>query len=131
MFAVMDAVTQVPAPVNEPVLDYAPGSPERAELQVALAELGSSRMDLQHVIGGERVSGTGKKIEVRQPHAHKQVLGTMREATTAEAEAITFVRLADDKKRTEYGVGFGMNIDQAAVRAVVSALNRLLAPAPL
>jgi len=83
----MDAVTQVPAPVNEPVLDYAPGSPERAELQVALAELGSKPMDLPHVIGGKRVTGTGKKINVRQPHAHKQVLGTMREATEAEAEA--------------------------------------------
>ena len=57
----MDAVTQVPAPVNEPVLDYAPGSPERAELQAALAELGSSRMDLPHVIGGKRVTGTGEK----------------------------------------------------------------------
>ena len=33
----MDAVTQVPAPVNETVLEYAPGSPERADLEVALA----------------------------------------------------------------------------------------------
>jgi 1-pyrroline-5-carboxylate dehydrogenase len=82
----MDAVTQVPAPVNEPVLDYAPGSAERAELQAALVELGSSRMDLPHIIGGQRVIGTGKKIDVRQPHAHKLVLGTMREATEAEAE---------------------------------------------
>ena len=48
--------------------------------------------------------------------------------TTADAEAITFVRLADANKRTEYGVGFGVNIDQAAVRAIVSALNRLLSP---
>ena len=31
----MDAVTQVPAPLNEPVLDYAPGSSERAELELA------------------------------------------------------------------------------------------------
>ena len=83
----MDAVTQVPAPVNEPVLDYAPGSTERAELQAALAELGSGRMDLPHIIGGKRVVGTGKKIDVRQPHAHSKVLGTMREATEAEAEA--------------------------------------------
>ena len=29
----MDAVTQVPAPVNEPVHTYAPGSPERARLE--------------------------------------------------------------------------------------------------
>jgi 1-pyrroline-5-carboxylate dehydrogenase len=87
MLTVMDAVTQVPAPVNEPVLDYAPGSTERAELQAALAELGSGRMDLPHIIGGKRVVGTGKKIDVRQPHAHSKVLGTMREATEAEAEA--------------------------------------------
>jgi 1-pyrroline-5-carboxylate dehydrogenase len=87
MFAVMDAVTQVPAPVNEPVLDYAPGSPERAELQIALTELAAKPMDLPHVIGGKRVAGTGKKIEVRQPHAHKLVLGTMHEATEAEAAA--------------------------------------------
>jgi len=83
----MDAVTHVPAPINEPVLDYAPGSKERAELEVALAQLGSSRMDLPHTIGGKRVIGTGKKIDVRQPHAHKKILGTMHEATQADAEA--------------------------------------------
>ena len=84
----MDAVTQVPAPVNEPVLDYAPGSPERAELQVALAELAGTPKDLPHVIGGKRVAGTGKKITVRAPHAHKQVLGTMHEASASEAEEL-------------------------------------------
>jgi 1-pyrroline-5-carboxylate dehydrogenase len=83
MFDAMDAVTRVPAPLNEPVLDYAPGSPERAELEVALAELGSKRTDLPHTIGGKRVTGTGKKIDVRQPHAHKRILGTLREATVA------------------------------------------------
>ena len=83
----MDAVTQVPAPTNEPVLDYAPGSPERATLEVALAKLGSERVDLPHTIGGELVMGTGKKIDVRQPHAHRKVLGTMRNATVADAEA--------------------------------------------
>ena len=90
----MDAVTQVPAPVNEPVLDYAPGSAERAELQAALAELGSSRMDLPHIIGGQRVIGAGKKIDVRQPHAHKLVLGTMHEATEAEAESAVAAAMA-------------------------------------
>ena len=35
----MDAVTHVPTPTNETVLDYAPGSPERAALEVALVEL--------------------------------------------------------------------------------------------
>ena len=35
----MDAVTSPPAPHNEPIKDYAPGSPERAELQAKLQEL--------------------------------------------------------------------------------------------
>src|SRR4249919_3292291 len=83
----MDAFTQVPVPVNEPVLDYAPGSPERASLEIALAELGSASIELPHTIGGKRVTGTGKKIEVRQPHARRKVLGTMRNATVGDAEA--------------------------------------------
>ncbi len=83
----MDAVTQVPVPVNETVLDYAPGSPERAQLEVALAELGSSSIDLPHTIAGKRIMGTGKKIEVRQPHARRKVLGTMRNATLGDAQS--------------------------------------------
>jgi 1-pyrroline-5-carboxylate dehydrogenase len=90
----MDAVTQVPAPLNEPVLDYAPGSPERAELQVALAKLAAKPMDLPHIIGGRRVIGTGKKIEVRQPHAHKAVLGTLRDVTVQDAQAAVDAAMA-------------------------------------
>jgi 1-pyrroline-5-carboxylate dehydrogenase len=82
----MDAVTHVPTPVNEPVLDYAPGSPERAGLEVALAELGGSPVDLPHTIGGKRMMGTGKEIEVPQPHARRSVLGTMRNATVEDAQ---------------------------------------------
>ncbi|MDC5698342.1 L-glutamate gamma-semialdehyde dehydrogenase [Intrasporangium calvum] len=83
----MDAVTHVPAPVNEPVLDYAPGSPERANLEAALAELGSTQAEFPHVIGGERVTGAGEEISVRQPHAHAKVLGTLRNATVEEGQA--------------------------------------------
>jgi 1-pyrroline-5-carboxylate dehydrogenase len=82
----MDAITQVPAPVNESVFDYAPGSPERASLEAALVDLGSEAIDLPQVIGGKRVMGTGKRIEVRQPHARRKLLGTMRNATVGDAE---------------------------------------------
>ena len=84
----MDAVTHVPAPINETVLDYAPGSPERAALEVALAELGSQKpVELTHVINGKRVAGRGKAVKVVQPHAHRKVLGTLRDGTKAEAGA--------------------------------------------
>lgn len=46
--------------------------------------------------------------------------------TSAEAEAVSYVRLDDDADNYAYGVGFGPNIDQAAVRAITSALNLLL-----
>lgn len=83
----MDAVTAVPVPVNEPVLDYAPGSGERARLEVALADLQSTAIELPHTIGGKRVQGKGKAIKVVQPHARRQVLGTLRSATKADAAA--------------------------------------------
>jgi 1-pyrroline-5-carboxylate dehydrogenase len=83
----MDAVTQVPTPANEPVLDYAPGSRERADLEVALATLGADRRDLPHTIAGRRVMGGGKRFDVRQPHARRKILGTLRNATVADARA--------------------------------------------
>lgn len=82
----MDAVTHVPAPANEPVLDYAPGSPERAALEVALKEIAGTEVELPHTINGERVMGGGEEITVRQPHAHAKVLGTVRGATHEDAE---------------------------------------------
>ena len=90
----MDAVTHVPAPLNEPVRDYAPGSPERAALEVALAEVGSTTWELPHTIGGARVLGKGERIEVRQPHAHRKVLGVTRGATKADAGAAVDAAMA-------------------------------------
>jgi 1-pyrroline-5-carboxylate dehydrogenase len=83
----MDAVTQVPMPVNEPVLSYAPGSPERAEVEQRLAELAAERHELTCTIGGDQKLGGGEEIDVVQPHARTHVLGTMRNATQDDARA--------------------------------------------
>ncbi len=77
----MDAVTQVPAPVNEPVLQYAPGTPERAELQAKLAELQKEPLELTLTIGGDQRMGGGERFDVVQPHNHRAVLGTLAGAT--------------------------------------------------
>ena len=90
----MDAVTHVPTPTNETVLDYAPGSPERAALEVALVEVGGTRHELPHHIGGARVMGKGERLEVRQPHAHRKVLGVTRGATKADAAAAVDAAMA-------------------------------------
>ncbi|MEV0677992.1 L-glutamate gamma-semialdehyde dehydrogenase [Actinosynnema sp. NPDC050436] len=80
----MDAVTRVPAPVNEPVLNYAPGSPERAQLQAKLAELAKEPTELTLTIGGEQRVGGGERFDVVQPHNHRAVLGTLHGATAQD-----------------------------------------------
>ncbi|MEU0463681.1 L-glutamate gamma-semialdehyde dehydrogenase [Amycolatopsis sp. NPDC006131] len=77
----MDAVTTVPTLANEPVLQYAPGSPERAEVQAALAELTKEPLELTATIGGEQRMGGGPRIDVVQPHNHRAVLGVLGSAT--------------------------------------------------
>ena len=83
----MDAVTQVPMPVNEPVLTYAPETPERAQVQLRMTELAAERHELTCTIGGDQKLGGGDEIDVVEPHRHAHVLGTMRNATTADARA--------------------------------------------
>ncbi|HSI93739.1 MAG TPA: L-glutamate gamma-semialdehyde dehydrogenase, partial [Jiangellaceae bacterium] len=83
----MDAVTHVPFPLNEPVLTYAPGSPERAEVEAKLAELAAQRHELTCTIGGDRKLGGGAEINVVQPHNTAHVLGTMGNATQDDARA--------------------------------------------
>jgi len=83
----MDAITEVPRPVNEPNLHYAPGSPERADLEATLLELQKTQLELTATIGGRRVTGAGAEIDAVQPHNHHRVLGTMRNATNKDAKA--------------------------------------------
>jgi 1-pyrroline-5-carboxylate dehydrogenase len=66
---------QVPAPVNETVLNYSPGSRERTLLKEALAEARSKVIDIPMYIGGKEVI-SAKKTEMRPPHDHQHVLGT-------------------------------------------------------
>jgi len=63
-----------PSPVNEPVLNYAPGSAERLALKKALKELKSEKIDVPMYIGAEEIR-TGNKVEMRPPHEHKHILG--------------------------------------------------------
>ncbi|QWC84069.1 L-glutamate gamma-semialdehyde dehydrogenase [Nocardioidaceae bacterium] len=81
----MDAYADVPTPVNEPNLHYAPGSPERAELEVELVRQESTHLDLTCTIGGEKRTGGGAEFTVVQPHDHAHVLGTGRMASGQDA----------------------------------------------
>ena len=63
----------VPTPVNEPILGYAPGSKERELLKAALEEARSTKGDIPMYIGGKPVH-TDKKGKVTPPHDHQHVL---------------------------------------------------------
>lgn len=63
-----------PLPANEPVLNYAPGSPERATLKKTLQELKGQQIDVPMYIGGDEVR-TGKTVAMHPPHERSHTLG--------------------------------------------------------
>ncbi|WP_436775424.1 L-glutamate gamma-semialdehyde dehydrogenase [Yinghuangia sp. YIM S09857] len=83
----MDAVTQVPLPVNEPVRSYAPGSGERARVEGELRRQAGERVELTQTIGGMQSVGGGERVEVVQPHRHGSAVGWFGSATQEDARA--------------------------------------------
>jgi 1-pyrroline-5-carboxylate dehydrogenase len=92
-----------PTPVNEPVREYAPGSPERAELRAVLDRMAGERIHVPLVIGGERVR-TGTTFEAVMPHDRGHVLADVeRGDTTHVDQAVAAARTAHrDWSRTPW-----------------------------
>ena len=84
---------RVPTPVNEPVKSYAPGSPEREELQRTYKELKSQEIDVPMYIGGDKVY-TDKKKPMLQPHDHQHILGHFSEGDASHVEQAINAALA-------------------------------------
>ena len=86
----MDAVVDVPVPVNEAVLGYAPGSNERAAIESALERMASDDpIDLTATIDGVSKPASGDPFDVRMPSDHSHILGRAANATQSDAtEAI-------------------------------------------
>jgi hypothetical protein len=61
---------KVPQPANEPVLTYAPGSPERSAIKSRLREFQATRIELPLVIDGREVR-SGWFEEAIEPHNHR------------------------------------------------------------
>ena len=74
-----------PMPVNEPVLNYAPGSKEKLALKKVLKELKSEKVDVPMYIGAEEIR-TGNKKEIRPPHEIKHLLGTYHEGDASHVK---------------------------------------------
>src|SRR2546430_9303301 len=82
----MNTIPRIPPPVNEPVLSYAPSTPERAELKRALKDLSTRQADIPLLIGGKDVR-TGTTADVVMPHCHRHVLAKVQQAGPGEVQA--------------------------------------------
>jgi 1-pyrroline-5-carboxylate dehydrogenase len=88
-----NAIYQVPLPQNEPVLNYAPGSPERESVKKALAEMRATQIEVPMYIGSEKVF-TDKKIKLSPPHDHQHILGYASEGDASHVTAAINASLA-------------------------------------
>ncbi len=80
-----NAFFKVPEPYNEPILNYAPGSKERAELKKKLAEMQAGQVEIPLIIGGKEIK-TGRTVEIRAPHNREVLLGTYHKAGKEEVD---------------------------------------------
>ena len=69
-----NGIFNVPVASNEPIYDYAPGTPEREALLASYKEQYAATVDVPMYIGGEQIR-TGNKGTLCPPHDHKHVLG--------------------------------------------------------
>ena len=82
-------MSAIPKPVNEPILNFSPGSPERASLRAKLKELSAKEIEIPLLIGGKEVR-TGDTGTCVMPHNHGHVLARFHQAGPKEvAQAIS------------------------------------------
>jgi 1-pyrroline-5-carboxylate dehydrogenase len=77
----MSGTANIPAPVNEPVLAYGPGSPERAAVKAELKRLSGSVTEIPLIVNGQDVR-TGKTVRVVSPHRHQHQIASTHQADT-------------------------------------------------
>ncbi len=78
-------IISVPAPSNEPVKSYAPGSPEKVSLKAELKRMLGEEIEIPLIIGGKEVR-SGNTAKAVCPHDHGHVLATYHQAGPKEVE---------------------------------------------
>ncbi|TAH30321.1 MAG: L-glutamate gamma-semialdehyde dehydrogenase [Cytophagales bacterium] len=81
----MNGNFKIPVAKNEPVLNYAPQSPERIALEKAVKAMKSQTIDIPMYIGGEKIT-TENKISISPPYEHQHTLGYFSEGDGTHVE---------------------------------------------
>ena len=84
-------MTQITKAVNEPILSFAAGSPERASLQAKYDEMATQTIEIPLIIDGKEIK-TGDTGNCVMPHNHQHVLATYHKA--GETEVIQAIDVA-------------------------------------
>ena len=84
-------MTQITRAVNEPILSFAAGSPERASLQAKYDEMATQTIEIPLIIDGKEIK-TGDMGNCVMPHNHQHVLATYHKA--GETEVIQAIDVA-------------------------------------
>lgn len=92
-----NAIFKVPEAINEPILNYAAGSPEKVELKKMLKKLKSEFWDIPMIIGGKEVR-TGNTKDIRPPHELSHKLGQFHEGEAEHVKMAIDAALAAKKE---------------------------------
>jgi len=92
-----NGIYQVPVAINEPVLNYAPGSPERASIKAALKKMRSEVRDIPMYIDGKEVR-SDKQGQIRPPHDHQSVVANYHQGNKTHIESAIKAALAAREK---------------------------------
>ena len=82
----MNGIVRIPEPANEPVQDYAPGSPERESLKKRLDQMLTETYDIPAIIGGKEIR-SGNTLDVVCPHDHAHKLGVCHQVSEDDVAA--------------------------------------------
>jgi len=88
-----NGIFNVPVAANEPIYDYAPGTPEREALLASYKAQFNAKVDVPMYIGGEEVR-TGNTGNLTPPHDHQHVIGTFHKGDASHVEAAIEAALA-------------------------------------
>ena len=96
-----NGVRRVPAPVNEPIRSYAPGSPERASLKARLDAMARERVEIPIIIGGKEYR-TGELGHAVMPHDHQHVLADYHKARPEHARLAVEAAVAAQREWSQW-----------------------------
>ncbi|HEX5651396.1 MAG TPA: L-glutamate gamma-semialdehyde dehydrogenase [Steroidobacteraceae bacterium] len=82
----MKHTTNLPIPRNEPVQDYLPGSPQRARLKAAIADVEAGAAEIPGLVGARHVH-TARTVDVTSPHHHARVVAKLHQLGDEDVRA--------------------------------------------